>query len=81
MKTLALVALVALVFAALMTGTILGILARINEERRKTCGRCDFCDQPLAHCWMRGIAVKEDDEACKDFQERDKDIDNQLNEE
>ena len=43
----------------------------IDKGIRKTCGMCDFCDTSLNHCWLRGISVGAEDEACVTFQNRE----------
>lgn len=73
MKTLAILLVVALAFAAIVVAALFGVLGYINEERKNTCGKCDFCDTDLQHCWMRGISVGTDDKACVTFRQREDD--------
>ena len=51
MKTLVIVLLIAVIFAALFTGALLGVLAHINEEARPHCGNCTAWDRDLHICW------------------------------
>jgi len=71
MKTLGIIVLVAIAFAVMVVGALLGVLGYINEERKNTCGKCDFCDHDLDHCWMRGITVGREDKACVTFRKRE----------
>lgn len=73
MKTLLLFLAGLIVFALIVIGGGILFLVKINEERKATCGKCDFCDQSLQHCWMRGISVGMDDPACVTYQKKDKD--------
>lgn len=64
MKTVTLFIAGLLAFAVIVIGVGYLILRHINEVRKRTCGKCDFCDPSLHHCWMRGIAVDPEDKAC-----------------
>lgn len=71
MKALLLFLVGLVIFAIIVIGGGILFLVKINEERKATCGKCDFCDPTLQHCWMRGISVGTDDPACITFQKRD----------
>lgn len=71
MKALLLFIVALIIGAAIIIGGGLAFLCYINEERKNTCGKCDFCDEALNHCWMRGISVGTDDEACVTFQKKE----------
>ena len=51
MKTLAILLVVALAFAAIVVAALFGVLWYINEETRKRCGNCFFWDSDLRICW------------------------------
>lgn len=51
MKTLAILLVVALAFAAIVVAALFGVLGHINEETRKRCGNCLFYDRDLRICW------------------------------
>lgn len=71
MKAIALFVVGMLIFGAIVIGGGILFLVAINEERKNTCGKCDFCDHDLNHCWMRGISVGTDDPACVTFSKRE----------
>lgn len=71
MKILFILLAVAVIFAVIVTGGLLLFLAVINEERKETCGKCDYCDTTLNHCWMRDISVGTEDKACLTFNKRE----------
>lgn len=71
MKALLLFLVALVIGVVIIIGGGLAFLCLINEERKNTCGKCDFCDEALNHCWMRGISVGTEDEACVTFQKRD----------
>ena len=71
MKTIAILLLVALALAVVVVLALYLVLRQINEERKRTCGKCDFCDRDLNHCWMRDIPVGENDPACITYSERE----------
>ena len=75
MKTLAILLAVALVFALVVVCLLYIALSKVNELNINTCGKCDFCDLSLQHCWLRGIAVGLEDKACITFQKREEDED------
>lgn len=60
-----------LVVAIVFLLVIFIALRHFNEETQKTCGKCDFCDTSLNHCWLRGISVGTEDEACVTFLNRE----------
>lgn len=51
MKTFFTLLVVALAFAAVVVGTLYGLLCYLNEEKRKRCGNCFFWDCDLRICW------------------------------
>ena len=71
MKTLAILLFVALVLALVVVCLLYIALSKVNELNINTCGKCDFCDQALNHCWLRGISVGTEDKACITFQKRE----------
>lgn len=73
MRTFLLILVGFVVFCVIVIFGGLLFLVIINEERKRTCGKCDFCDTDLQHCWMRGISVGTDDKACVTFREREDD--------
>lgn len=73
MKIIAVLLVVALAFAIVVVFALYLVLRQINEDNRETCGKCDFCDDALQHCWMRGISVGTEDPACITFQKREED--------
>lgn len=73
MKAVALFIVGVIAFGAIVIGGGILFLVVVNEERKRTCGKCDFCDTDLQHCWMRGISVGTDDKACVTFSEREDD--------
>ena len=72
MKTVALFIIGIIVFGVIVIGGGMLLLVLINEERKDTCGKCDFRDPDLNHCWMRGISVGTEDRACVTFSKRTK---------
>lgn len=73
MKTLAILLVVALIFAIIVVAALYLILRAINEERKATCGKCDYYDTSLQHCWMRGITCGTRDKGCLTYHKREKD--------
>ena len=73
MKAVALFIVGVIAFGAIVIGGGILFLVAVNEERKRTCGKCDFCDTDLQHCWMRGISVGTEDKACVTFREREDD--------
>lgn len=71
MKMLAILLIVALALAVVVVLALYLVLRHINEERKATCGKCDFCDRDLNHCWMRDITVGENDPACITYCKRE----------
>ena len=71
MKTLVILLMVALAFALVVVCLLYVALVKANELNKRTCGKCDFCDKALNHCWMRGISVGTEDEACLSYRERE----------
>lgn len=51
MKALVTVFLVGIVFSVICSAAIIGLLAIMNEERRKQCGNCATYDRTLGVCW------------------------------
>lgn len=51
MKTIAILLVVAIAFAAIVVAALYGVLGHLNEETRKRCGNCLFYDRDLRICW------------------------------
>ncbi len=65
MKTLALLLLVAIIFAVIVAGAFLGVLGCVNEETRKRCGNCATWDSDLRICWWDCHKCGEYDKGCE----------------
>lgn len=73
MKTLGIIVLVAIAFAVIVVGALLGVLGYINEETRKRCGNCLFYDRDLRICWgdtsKKGEYIKGCDKHVRKYEE------------
>lgn len=60
------------IFVALVVLVVIYVaLCKVNEVKAKTCGKCDFYDSSLQHCWMRDIACGTEDDGCVTYKERE----------
>ena len=71
MKVIGLFLLGLIIFVVIAVGGLFLALILINEERKAKCGKCDFYDHDLQHCWLRGITTGPEDEGCVGFNKSD----------
>ena len=71
MIPLALTATVIAIVIVFLVVIFVALKGYVDKGIKKTCGMCDFCDTSLNHCWLRGISVGTEDEACVTFLNRE----------
>lgn len=58
-----------LIIVALAVGLATWLILRV---RNRKCRNCDFYCSSWRHCWLRGLTVGPEDDACITFRKRDK---------